>query len=441
MNGARGTIDDSLTLQNRIIIPEDKFMNTVLCIAIGVLSALPAQAQWAITTLPAGGASTTISCIGESSTSLYVGSGLSVYRSTNNGADWSMTGAVAAPGIVALLGVGSTMFCATLVDGSLGGVFRSTDDGTGWTQVYNPGGGFNAPTVNTVAASSNNATIFAGSGGGPAGSFARSTDNGSTWSPTTAGLPEHLPINWLQSNSGSMFAAVNITRGIFKSTDDGANWAPDSAGFLGVPRHLYSSAANLYAISDSGLFIKANGAVKWTAINTGGVGTVSAIAVSGQTLFVAYTTAGVFRSTSGGAAWDSINTGLTEHSVNTLGIVGGTYLLAGTATLVWRRPLSQVSTGIELSANKLAHEFSLSQNYPNPFNPTTTIRYDIPNRSQVTLAVFNVLGQQVAQLLNGEVDSGVHEVKFDGGNLASGMYFYRIQAGMYTETRKLLLAR
>jgi hypothetical protein len=83
----------------------------------------------------------------------------------------------------------------------------------------------------------------------------------------------------------------------------------------------------------------------------------------------------------------------------------------------------------------------LMQNYPNPFNPSTTIRYGLPSRAHVTLTVFNTLGQRVAILQNGEQDAGYHEVHFDGSNLPSGVYFYRMQAGSYTETKKLLLVR
>jgi len=83
----------------------------------------------------------------------------------------------------------------------------------------------------------------------------------------------------------------------------------------------------------------------------------------------------------------------------------------------------------------------LGQNYPNPFNPSTTIRYGLPIRSPVRLTVYNTLGQQVAQLVNGDVEAGYHEVQFDGSKLASGLYFYRIQAGTFVETRKLLLVR
>jgi len=69
------------------------------------------------------------------------------------------------------------------------------------------------------------------------------------------------------------------------------------------------------------------------------------------------------------------------------------------------------------------------------------MRYSLPHRSHVTLSVFNTLGQTVAELLNGDVDPGNHELQFNANNLASGVYFYRIQAGDFVQTRKLLLIR
>lgn len=85
--------------------------------------------------------------------------------------------------------------------------------------------------------------------------------------------------------------------------------------------------------------------------------------------------------------------------------------------------------------------FELSQNYPNPFNPSTTIRYALPSRSHVTLTVFNTLGQEVATIVNESQDAGYHEVRFDGSGLASGVYFYRLRAGGYLATKRLVLVR
>ena len=99
------------------------------------------------------------------------------------------------------------------------------------------------------------------------------------------------------------------------------------------------------------------------------------------------------------------------------------------------------SAATPLASRSIVPETVHLSNYPNPFNPSTTIRYGLPNRSQVTLAVFNTLGQQVATFVQGDQEAGYHEVRFDASGLASGLYFYRLQAGTYVETRKLLLLR
>jgi hypothetical protein len=83
----------------------------------------------------------------------------------------------------------------------------------------------------------------------------------------------------------------------------------------------------------------------------------------------------------------------------------------------------------------------LHQNYPNPFNPTTTIRFALPQRSHVTLTVFNTLGQQVATLIHEIQEPGEHSVRLDGSRLASGVYFYRLQAGEYVASKRLVLVR
>ena len=85
--------------------------------------------------------------------------------------------------------------------------------------------------------------------------------------------------------------------------------------------------------------------------------------------------------------------------------------------------------------------FRLEQNYPNPFNPGTTIRYAVPARSHVTLAVFSTLGQLVATLEEGEREAGTYEVQFDASGLGSGVYYYRLRAGDLTQTRKLVVMK
>jgi hypothetical protein len=85
--------------------------------------------------------------------------------------------------------------------------------------------------------------------------------------------------------------------------------------------------------------------------------------------------------------------------------------------------------------------FALRQNYPNPFNPTTTIEYDVPEKISVQLKVYNLLGQEVASLVNQEEAAGRYKIVYDASHLASGMYFYKLNAGSYEATKKLLLLK
>jgi hypothetical protein len=106
-------------------------------------------------------------------------------------------------------------------------------------------------------------------------------------------------------------------------------------------------------------------------------------------------------------------------------------------------------TGTKDPSNELPREYSLSQNYPNPFNPVTVISYQLPVNSRVSLKVIDLLGREVATLVNEGKAAGTYQITFDAGKLPSGVYFYRLvanaissgQAGEYINTKKLLLLR
>ncbi len=100
-----------------------------------------------------------------------------------------------------------------------------------------------------------------------------------------------------------------------------------------------------------------------------------------------------------------------------------------------------ITTDVHDISGGVSKSFELHQNYPNPFNPTTNISYDIPRISKVTLKVYDVLGRQVATLVNGERTPGQYQVTFDGADLPSGVYFYRLTAGSYTSLKKLVLLK
>ena len=101
----------------------------------------------------------------------------------------------------------------------------------------------------------------------------------------------------------------------------------------------------------------------------------------------------------------------------------------------------QGSNAVEPTDETIPKDFVLYQNYPNPFNPSTTIKYQLPVQGHVTINVFDVLGREIATLVNGVEEPGYKTVNFNANGLASGVYYYRLQAGNYIETKKLLLLK
>lgn len=86
-------------------------------------------------------------------------------------------------------------------------------------------------------------------------------------------------------------------------------------------------------------------------------------------------------------------------------------------------------------------EYALQQNYPNPFNPSTTIRFELPHAAQVSLMVYNVLGQEVMMLISEEKPAGIYEVQFSAPHLSSGMYMYRLRANDFVSTKRMLVLK
>ena len=138
---------------------------------------------------------------------------------------------------------------------------------------------------------------------------------------------------------------------------------------------------------------------------------------------------------------------LTDTTYLRTGIPNGTYWWrvrannsAGWGAFSDVRKFSVTVTGID-DARDIPTVYSLDQNYPNPFNPTTIIRFGLPAASHVSLIVYNTLGQEVRMLFNQPMDAGYQTLRFDGVGLPSGMYFYRLRAGAFVETKRLLLIK
>lgn len=414
-----------------------RFLFLVFCL---FTSTNPLHAQWIKTSLPDNGnGSNQVYCFAVSGANLFAGTAGGVFRSTDNGTTWTSSTGIP---VYAFSVSGTNVFAGTSTM-TYGGIIRSTDNGTTWT-----GMGLGYFSVGALA--NINGYFFAGTCGG--GIFL-STTNGASWTQVdTTGLMNYcvgaLAVSPNGTGGTSIFAGIN-GNGVFLTTNFGENWTPVSSGLTDL--HILSlcvSGTSLFAGSDgSGMFRSTNSGMKWTAINTGLTNYfVWAFAVSGTNLFAGG--GGVFLSTNNGTNWNAVSTGLTDMysmNVNALAVYG-TNLFAGTMEGVWRRPLSEMITGVKETNGDLPAKFSVSQNYPNPFNPTTVINYQLAASSFVTLKVYDVLGREVATLVNGRQSTGYHNANFEGRKFSSGVYLFRLEAirsdgGSFIDTKRMVLLK
>ncbi len=385
-------------------------------------------------------------------TSEHTSGGGSVFLSTNNGTTWIPTrlnDGVVRDLAVKPVGQGrSVLFAATsgVSFCNCGAVLRSTDNGETWTDVI----GFSRDTGFTSLAVSGN-ILFAGTDGG---GVYLSTNNGTSWAAVNAGLTNRY-VSILAVDGSDLFAGTSYnafaTGGLFVSSNDGMTWRLTSLGAGGV-QALAVSGTKLYASVNCGpscgayFSLSTDNGTTWTSGRDFTMeGGISAFAVSpngagGTNLFAGTADSGVFLSIDNGRTWSSVNRGLMDTHVHSLAS-NGTYLFAGTDSVVWRRPLSEMVTSVERRSADVPAHFSLNQNYPNPFNPTTHFEFRIPNFGFVSLKVFDLVGREVATLVDGQLTSGRHEVTWDAGGFTSGVYFYRLSAQGFTQTKRLVLLR
>jgi hypothetical protein len=433
-----------------------------ICLALAIVLLCPfASSQWVNTNLPHPEYVYAIAVSGTNLFAATMGSG--VFCSADNGGSWAAVDFGLTNLYVYSLAVSGT----NLFAGTYGGVFLTTNSGASWTAVN---GGLTDYHVYALAVSGMN--LFAGTGdAGYNNELAAghgvflSTNNGTSWTKVNTGLMDTSVYAFAVDSNGvgstNLFAGTN--GGVFLSRDNGTNWTPASTGLkyvrsLAVFPHE-ASGTYLFAgmlTLGAGVLLSTNNGTSWAKVDSGLGSYVPALAVSGTSLFAGtceYLKAGppigVLLSTNNFAGWAAVNEGLPlrypGYSTDYLDIrclaIAGQNLFAGTDDGVWRRPLSETITSAGLPLAEFPTQFSLRQNYPNPFNPSTTIKFELPKSSVVTLSVFDILGREVSVLVNDRRDAGVYEVKFDGVNLASGVYFYRLRAGSFVETRKLILIR
>jgi photosystem II stability/assembly factor-like uncharacterized protein len=393
-----------------------------------------------------------VSSLAESGAYLFAGTYYGgVFLSTNNGTSWTPVNHGLTDTVVHCLAAsGTNLFAGT----DRRGLFRSTNNGTSWAAIGSPPTILAAlPQFTALVASDSN--LFAGANYLSirplewGGAVSHSTDNGATW--VFPNLGRSMMFVRALAVSGTNIAS-GWNDGVFLSTDNGTNWTPISSGLTDSDVWcLAFHGTDLFAGTRGGsVFRWTNNGTAWTAASSGLPKTpIFCFAVNDTDLFVGTGASGVFLSTDNGTTWTAVNSGLTDTSINCLA-VNNSSLFAGTDNGVWRRPLSEM-VSIDDTKGGLPAAFSLQQNYPNPFNPSTTINFELPRSSDVRLSVFDLLGREVSVLVNERRDAGVHEVKLsakggsasggDGVGLSSGVYFYRLQAGDFVQSKKLLLLK
>ena len=396
---------------------------TSICTGANVLIA-----QW----VQVNNYSGSIECFAVSDTNLFVGTSNSIFLSTNNGKTWNaVNNGLTSEDITSFAVNGSAIFAATQYNG----IFLSTNNGTSWTAVN-----FGLTNTQLLALAISRTILFAGTYGG--GVF-RSTNNGTNWTAVITGLT-NINVHALTVIDTNIFAGTDD--GVFLSTNNGTSWTAANTGMIDITGHaphinvFAVSRTNLFVGTNNSIFLSTNNGTNWNAVNSTAT-PVYTFTVSGTNLF-AGTDDDVYLSTDNGTNWTAVNSGLPNNPIYAI-TVSGTNLFAGTENKgVWMRSLSEmIPTVVKDSHNQIPICFALEQNYPNPFNPTTNISFSLPSKYFAILKVFDVLGREVATIISEELSAGNHTREWNAANMSSGIYFYCLQAGPFTETKKLVLLR
>jgi hypothetical protein len=291
-------------------------------------------------------------------------------------------------------------------------IYKSVNSGQTWAGPY---GSFGGGKVLSIAASSTGTdTIYAGIlpvGSSVAGVY-RSVNAGLAWTDISGGVvpnryPTRVHVNQLNSKEVYVTFGGFGTAHVLKSTNAGNNWINITNNLPDVPTHsvavdpLYPQ--NIYVGNDLGVYV----------------------------------------STNGGTSWSEFRVGMPYAIVFDLTIVNPSRKLRATThgNGVFERKLYQNPLGITGNGNETPKEYKLEQNFPNPFNPSTKINYSVPKSGLVTLKIYDMIGKEVATLVNENKTAGNYTMVFNGSNLSSGIYFYRLTAGNFSETKKLMVIK
>lgn len=434
-----------------------------LLLMLMISTTVVGQPQWRLATGTAGRPISAIDIYRSNPDTMYALGMNALLRSTNNGVSWdSVPTHLQVGGGLEALRVDPFDARRLYVShwGLLQGndVHMSTDGGLTWRFVA---AGSIYPADVVELSPLDHRTIYVGQG---PGAIWRSTDRGNQWSRLPYGPIVALTSLVIDPMNDSILYAGHMFGTVLKSTDWGNSWQYsmnlNSGGMTRLainpidPRIIYATVPYSNPSNKGGVHKTTDAGVTWAEANNG-LGpenrSISTIAINPANPLELFLGLGgstiVFRTTNGGNAWFPFVQGLPPGpagvnciTIDTMNrrVFAGVVTSpdsAGSGLYVWDRTTSAETI------EEVPTSFRLYQNYPNPFNPITTIRFQIPKSDHVSLKVFDMLGREVASLVDGPLSAGSYERRFDARRLASGVYLYRLQITDHTDVKKLLLLR
>jgi len=383
---------------------------------------------------------------------MFVVYGSTVYISRNRGDNWTNIATVSGGGSAHSFYVSplDTNIWMCAITGSPDRVTRSTNYGLTWSTIVSRNfSNYGQP----LEMDQNNPSVyyFAPDGGG----FLKSSDNGATFTEISGNYPFRSPcdviVQW--DNSNNVFVGDGVTGSgqakIFKSTNSGVNWREVYTVTSSETPSLCNSAFDTSVAystewSGSGFYKSTNSGENWSfAGPTGSSGWGSDVCHEdpGMVLKGSYGSP-TFLSTNAGTSFQ--NTSLGGGCGAGIIVPERGYLISMQCSGLFKMNITySVITDINVNINTsvIPDNYNLYQNYPNPFNPSTNIKFDLPNSGNVSLKVYDQLGNEVNSLVNGFKNAGTYEVSFNAIEFASGVYYYKliIANGVSLSKRMLLI--
>lgn len=370
-----------------------------------------------------------------------------LYRSSDNGVSWIKTNLTSQWIRTLLITSQGHIFAGTYQQG----IFRSLDLGHTWQHTS---AGLEDSTINVIVVDFSG-TLLAGTNRG----LFRSLDNGESWINI---YPNFTVLTVMPISPRKVFAGTACW-GLRQSLDNGENWNILNIGlrrdmaficYNDILCLIKNSIGHYFVgVIEEGVFRSLNEGHTWQKANNGlAAGPVSAFVKDEFDHIFAATGGGVYLTYDSGDHWVRLNEGLTNTFVRSLAASPENYIFAGTQNGLFRSVVpTNIKTFVEEANTDIPTTFTLEQNYPNPFsslaasrftgNPTTTIAFSLPRPEHVTLKIYNTLGEEVATVLQETRNSGTHRVPWQPENLPSGVYLYRLQAGNFAQTKKLLFVK